>query len=224
MDKRPESRVPADIPVRIWGMDADGKPFFQNATASNLSTDGAQLSRLTHTLKTGDVIGIQYDDKKARFQIKWVKSIGIPKNLIAGVHILPNQAVPWGEMAAAASKSSVASKGSERRKFIRHNISFPITISFPHGARPHMQCSATDIGGRGCYVESLVPLPTGTEIIVTLWIDSEKVVSKGSVRASDPGVGMGIEFLDLQLEIQERLQQYLEKMDKGFASAASQTT
>ena len=85
-----------------------------------------------------------------------------------------------------------------------------------------MQCSATDIGGRGCYVESLVPLPTGTEIVVTLWIDSEKVTCRGTVRASDPGVGMGIEFLDLQVQIQERLQEYLVKIDKGFASAASQ--
>lgn len=224
MDKRPEARLSADIPVRVWGMDAEGRPFFQNATASNLSSDGAQLSRLNHALKMGDIIGIQYDEKKARFQIMWVKTLGIPKSIVAGVRILPNQSAPWGEMAAAATKSKVASKGSERRRFARHNINFPITISFPHGARSHMQCSATDIGGRGCYVESLVPLPTGTEVIVTLWIDSEKVICRGSVRASDPGVGMGIEFLDLQVEIQQRLQQYLDKIDQSFASAASQNS
>ncbi|MBV9183144.1 MAG: PilZ domain-containing protein [Acidobacteria bacterium] len=222
MDKRPEPRVPADIPVRIWGMDADGRPFFQNAIASNVSSDGAQLSRLNHPLKIGDIIGIQFEDKKARFQIKWVKSLGLPRSMSAGVWVLPNQTVPWAQMAAAASQSLAASKGSERRRFARHNISFPITISFPHGARAHMQCSATDIGGRGCYVETLVPLATGTQIIVSLWIDSEKVTCKGVVRASDPGVGMGIEFLDLQMEIQQRLQEYLDKIDKGFASAASQ--
>ena len=222
MDKRPEFRVPADIPVRVWGLDAEGRPFFQNATASNLSSDGAQLSRLNHALKAGDIIGIQYEDKKARFQIKWAKTLGIPKNMIAGVQILANQVVPWGEMATAAGQSKASAKGSERRRFTRHNINFPITISFPQAARSHMQCSATDIGGRGCYVESLVPLPTGTEIVVTLWIDSEKVTCRGTVRASDPGVGMGIEFLDLQVQIQERLQEYLVKIDKGFASAASQ--
>jgi len=222
MDKGPESRVPADIPVRVWGLDAEGRPFFQNATASNLSSDGAQLSRLNHALKMGDIIGIQYEDKKARFQIKWVKTLGIPKNMIAGVQILANQVVPWGEMATAAGQSKASAKGSERRRFTRHNINFPITISFPQAARSHMQCSATDIGGRGCYVESLVPLATGTEIVVTLWIDSEKVTCRGTVRASDPGVGMGIEFLDLQVQIQERLQEYLVKIDKGFASAASQ--
>ena len=66
MEKRPESRITADIPVRVWGMDADGKPFFQNATASNLSSEGALLARIHHTLKQGEIIGVQYGDKKAR--------------------------------------------------------------------------------------------------------------------------------------------------------------
>ncbi len=87
-----------------------------------------------------------------------------------------------------------------------------------------MQCNATDMGGRGCYVESLVPLHIGTVVTVTFWIDSEKVKTNGIVRASDPGVGMGIEFTSLEQQIQEQLQAYLEKIDKGFASAATQTT
>ncbi len=37
MDKRPESRIEAQILVRIWGMDADGRPFFQNANAGKIS-------------------------------------------------------------------------------------------------------------------------------------------------------------------------------------------
>jgi hypothetical protein len=85
-----------------------------------------------------------------------------------------------------------------------------------------MQCSATDIGGRGCYVESLSPLPIGSELIITFWIDSQKITTKGLVRASDPGVGMGIEFTVLEMHHQEKLQQYLEKMDKGFSVSATQ--
>jgi hypothetical protein len=37
-------------------------------------------------------------------------------------------------------------------------------------------------------------------------------------------VGMGIEFIALEDEIQKRLQEYLDKMDKGFAQAATQTS
>ena len=60
-----------------------------------------------------------------------------------------------------------------------------------------MQTNATDIGGRGCYVETLLPLPLGTKVKITFWMDSEKIQTSGVVRASDGGVGMGIEFTQL---------------------------
>jgi PilZ domain len=225
MDKRPEFRVSADIPVRIWGMDADGRPFFQSAIASNLSTAGAQLSRVHHSLKVGEIIGIQYGDVKARCRVVWMKpSVALGHNE-AGVQILAQQPVPWGEVTAEnrPEKSSVQ-RESNRRKFTRHKVQFPLAISFPDNSRAHMQCNATDMGGRGCYVETLVPLSVGTQVIVTFWIDSEKLKTDGVVRASDPGVGMGIEFTSLEAPIQQRLQEYLQKMDEGFASAASQSS
>lgn len=229
MEKRPESRLPTEIPVRAWGMDADGKPFFQNATASNLSSEGALLTRLGHALKEGEIIGIQYGDKKARFEIKWVKPVGVTKAFEAGVRMIQGQTNPWQDLTAesrAASRLSPrgteAVRAGDKRRFARHRVNFPLTISFPDGRRSHMQCTATDIGGRGCYVESLVPLQIGTEVVITFWIDSEKFSAKGIVRASDPGVGMGIEFTDLDVQIQHKLQAYLDKIDQGFASAATQ--
>jgi hypothetical protein len=225
MEKRPEIRVSADIPVRVWGMDADGKPFFQSATAGNLSSDGAQLSQINHSLKTGDIIGIQYGDKKARFEVIWVKPALVPNRSDVGVMVMPKQEIPWGVV--TAGNRPVAERkhrGSEKRTFPRHKVQFPIQISFTDGKRAHMQCSSTDIGGRGCYVETMVPLQIGTEFIISFWIDSEKIKTTAVVRASDPGVGMGIEFTALEAHIQERLQAYLEKIDQGFAKAATQNT
>ena len=79
-----------------------------------------------------------------------------------------------------------------------------------------MQTNATDIGGRGCYVETLLPLPLGTKIKITFWMDSEKIQTSGVVRASNGGVGMGIEFTQLDNHVQERLQQHLEKLAAGL--------
>ena len=224
MDKRPEFRVSSDIPVRIWGMDADGRPFFQNAIAGNLSSNGAQLTRIRHTLKVGEIIGIQHGDVKARFKIMWAKaSVALGHNE-AGVQILPHQPIPWGEVTSETRpEKSAVQRESNRRKFTRHKVQFPLEISFPDHSRAHMQCNATDMGGRGCYVETLVPLSAGTHVVVTFWIDSDKLKTTGIVRASDPGVGMGIEFTSLETAIQERLQEYLQKMDQGLANAAGQT-
>lgn len=204
-------------------MDADGKPFFQSATARNLSSDGAQLSHINHSLKIGDVIGIQYGDKKARFGVVWIKPALVPERNDVGVMLLAKQTVPWAEVTAGNKPEGIGGpQGAEKRRFTRHKVQFPIQISFADGRRPHMQCSSTDIGGRGCYVESLVPLHINSEVIITFWIDSEKIKTTGIVRASDPGVGMGIEFTALEGDIQKKLQAYLDKIDQGFASAATQ--
>ena len=225
MEKRPELRVSADIPVRVWGMDADGKPFFQSATAGSLSSEGAQLSHISHSLKIGDVIGIQYGDKKARFEVVWIKPALVPERNDVGVVILGQQAIPWKEVTSGNRPEVLkAAEGAEKRRFTRHKVQFPISISFPDDRRAHMQCSSTDIGGRGCYVETLVPLQINSNVIITFWIDSEKIQTSGVVRASDPGVGMGIEFTALEAHIQKRLQAYLEKIDQGFANAATQNS
>jgi hypothetical protein len=96
---------------------------------------------------------------------------------------------------------------------------FPIEIGFPDARRAHMQTNATDIGGRGCYVETLLPLTIGTEVVIIFWMDSEKTTTTGTVRASDPGVGMGIEFTALGSTIQQRLQEFIEKLDTGLGAA-----
>lgn len=222
MEPKGEARVAAKLPVRVWGMDADGKPFFQNATASNLSSEGALLSCIQHPLKMGEILGVQYGDKKARFEIKWVKAVALPKGFDAGVRVLSNQSVPWDEVTRKGQENPELTRRSDKRRFLRHRVQFPIVISFEDPRRAHMQCYATDIGGRGCYVETLVPLSVSTEVIITFWIDSDKIVTKGRVKTSDPAVGMGIEFIALEEQIQKRLQEYLDKMDKGFAKAATQ--
>ena len=66
-----------------------------------------------------------------------------------------------------------------------------------------------------------MPLHIGTAVVVTFWLDSEKFHTAGIVRASDPGVGMGIEFTSLEMPFQQRLQEYLEKIDQGFAARAA---
>src|SRR5260370_15513077 len=158
MDKRPESRVSADIPVRVWGMDADGRPFFQNALACNLSSEGAQLSWVHHSLKTGEIIGIQYGDKKALFHVIWVKESGIPGRIEAGVKMLVNQQTPWGEVTAGNRPVGLKTKpGAEKRMFARHKVLFPLEISFSDQRRAPTQGNNIQTGGGGGHVWKLPP-------------------------------------------------------------------
>ncbi|MGA8493315.1 MAG: PilZ domain-containing protein [Terriglobales bacterium] len=216
MDKRPETRVATVILVRAWGMDADGRPFFQNANATNLSSEGARILGISHPLKSGDVIGVQHEEKKARFKVIWVIDSGVARQIEAGVQVLPNQQVPW--QALTKNDKVAIAPGKNKRRYVRHKVLFPLEIGFEDSRRTHMQTNATDIGGRGCYVETLLPLSIGTKVKITFWMDSEKIHTSGVVRASDGGVGMGIEFTQLDNHVQDRLQKHLDKLDEGLKS------
>jgi hypothetical protein len=211
MEDRPEIRAETQLHVRVWGMDAEARPFSQNAVANNISGEGAQLLGIDHPLKAGDIIGIKHGEKKARFKVVWVTDGGMLRKIEAGVQIVEGQESPWQEM--ARPEELTFAPGKITRRFVRHKIQFPVQIGLADTQRTRMNTNATDIGGRGCYVETMLPLPLGTQGTITFWMDEEKVQTTAVVRSSDPGVGMGIEFTTLDPHVQERLQQFLDKMD-----------
>ena len=75
-----------------------------------------------------------------------------------------------------------------------------------------MNTKSADISARGCYVETMLPLPVGKVLNITFWLDSERVSTPAVVRSCDGGVGMGIEFTGLDDKTRERLQQQIEAM------------
>ena len=222
-EQRPESRLSADLPVRVFGIGADEHAFFQNATATNISNEGALLSGIEHQLKVGDIIGIQHGAKKARCKVVWVVDGGPLHKIKAGVQILRDQECPWKELLAEGSQPGVPPAPKNRRRFARHRISIPMEIRDERVNTP-MRVNATDMSGSGCYIETILPLPKDTTLRIEFWREEEKIVTTAVVRACDPGVGMGIEFIGLLEETRQRLQQYLDKIDphgSGFAEGVT---
>ena len=219
-----EFRRPAEILVRIWGMTAEGRPFFQNVMAGNLSPTGAQLNGIEHTLKTGEVIGLQYGTNKTRVRVGELGEAVLPGRMQAMIEIVGGQPCVWAEeigKEAKETESQETESGGNNRRFPRLRAHFPFELRDERGAGAAMRTHAADISGRGCYVETLVPLPLGTPLSITFWIESDKIVTNGMVRSSDPGVGMGIEFTGLNDVTKERLQSHLEKLAAEPASEGS---
>lgn len=209
--QRPEPRIPADLPIRVWGMSADGHAFSQAARAQNISSEGALLAGIEHELRVGDVIGVQYNEKKARFKVIWIINAGAAQKIQAGVQIVADQEAPWKSKVPAVDKVS-QSAAANRRKFHRHKISIPMEIRDERVNTP-MRVQVTDVSGNGCYVETILPIPKATVLKVEFWMDEEKISASAIVRTCDPGVGMGIEFTGLQEETKQRVQKYLDRLD-----------
>lgn len=217
-----EPRVTVDLPVRVWGMTADGRPFNQHARAQNISSEGALLSGIESELKVGDMIGVQCDDKKTRCTVVWVMNTGPIKKNQVGIKLLADQECPWKSyLPLQGATVAVLSPGNKRR-FPRHKISFPIELRDERVKTP-MRINATDISGNGCYVETILPLPVGTVLRVDFYLQNEHINISAVVRTCDPGVGNGIEFTGLPPEGKQHLQEYLNGIDPQMGIGGPKT-
>jgi hypothetical protein len=217
-----EPRLTIDLPVRIWGMSADGRPFSQHARAQNISSEGALISGVENELKVGDVVGIQCEEKKTRCTVIWVMNTGPVKKNQIGVKMVSDQEAPW-KAYLPMDGATVTLAPSNRRRWFRHKISLPLEIRDERVNAPS-RINATDVSGNGCYVENMLPFPLGTVLRLDFWLDSEHIKITAVVRTCDPGVGNGIEFTGMPAEMKDRMQGYLDAIDpqRGVSSAKAE--
>jgi hypothetical protein len=197
-------------------MGANNQPFFQNAMAQNISATGACIYGIEPDLKVNDVIGVQYEGKKARCKVVWVVDAGALKKTQIGVQLVADQDCPWLSALPTEMKADERTviRKDNRRKFARHKISFPLELRDERVNTP-LRVNATDISGNGCYVETVMPLAVGTALRVDLWMGEERLTPSAVVRTRDPGVGMGIEFTGLPEDSKKKFQAHLDKLDPG---------
>jgi len=102
----------SDLKMVIWGVDSRGERFLQAVKAREVSLRGALLSGLDTNVRAGDVIGILYEGKMARFRVVWIcnKSAGSPMQ--AAVHRLEADACPWSELLTQPASLPSASGAS----------------------------------------------------------------------------------------------------------------
>jgi len=217
-DQQSEPRLTVDLPVRIWGMSAEGRPFSQSAHAHNISSEGALISGVETELKVGDVIGVQCAEKKTRCTVIWVMNTGPVKKNQVGVKLLAGQDCPWKSFLPLEG-ATVAIAASNRRRWHRHKISLPLELRDERVNAP-LRINATDVSGNGCYIESMMPLPLGTVLRVDFWLDAEHIKITAVVRTCDPGVGNGIEFTGSPADTKKRMQEYLDAIDPQMGVSA----
>ena len=219
---RREARVPVDLELRVWGMGADGRVFSQPARTGNVSIGGALLTGIEHDLKIGDTIGVQRGEKKARCKVVWAINTESMQKIQVGVQLLRKHECPWtAELPKAEDAPSISPQNC--RRWERHKISVVLALHDERATTP-MRLTATDISASGCYVETIFPLSIGTSLKVDLWIASEKLTTRSFVRSSDPGLGMGIDFIGLKPEDQQRFQEYLKALNPWGCSIERQNS
>lgn len=229
MPDEPEPRFDADIPIRVFGVDDDDHAFSEIAQGRNISLHGAELCGLHESLKPGDIIGVHLGDKKSTCQIIWVASTASSRKINIGIKLVKGQPCPWQKEIEEQQSGGIAPvkrakpKAINRRKFPRHRVPFQIETQDETGEGAPMRTQTADISGRGCYIETMLPFPLGRLLLITFWLDAERIHTPAIVRTCDRGLGMGIEFTGLLEETQKRLQELIESMSAESTEIESQT-
>ena len=95
MDRRREPRVFVELPVQIWGMDANSRPFTQPASLRTISGRGATLQGVSAPLKPGCIVDLQYQGTKAQFRVVWLGKAGTEMQGEVGVENLTTDVALW---------------------------------------------------------------------------------------------------------------------------------
>jgi len=98
IERRREPRIEVDFPLCVWGIDTKGDRFLQQVRARDISLSGALLSGLDAELRSGDLVGVLYAGRKARFRVVWVRYCGTSRKIQAAIHRLEQDECPWEEL------------------------------------------------------------------------------------------------------------------------------
>jgi CheY-like chemotaxis protein len=96
----------------------------------------------------------------------------------------------------------------ERRKYERFLFREDILID---GTR---MCTSMDISEIGLYVSAMQSYVNNSLIEITIPFKGEKLTVKAQVRHCQPGIGMGLMFIDLNVEQRDKIRELIESITK----------
>lgn len=94
---------------------------------------------------------------------------------------------------------------SSRRKSTRYHCKGGVEMRLSQGV-PAIFGNLTDLSLEGCYVGTLEPLSVGHELVFMLRVGETLIRGRARVKVSHHAVGMGLEFLHLASEDQQKLE------------------
>lgn len=214
LPKRPAT--PADIQVRLYGLDTGGKPFHVRADLLSVSGNEAVLANVAVTLSVGDVIGVQAGASKGKFRVKWIgaRTDGSAGQLgLEGCEIAAgfwrDQPLRQGTIPDVVGVAE-AHPLQERRRAPRHACEIGVQLQSAD-SEVKLWCRCTDISEGGCYIDSRIPLDVGTRLQLTLFLEPEHLAVEAVVRTSFPSMGMGLQLNFASQEQADVLRLYLQR-------------
>jgi hypothetical protein len=203
--RRTKNRVKAVLPVRVWGTDAEGKPFSMMLYTLDISRTGARIGGFRGKLNVGDTVGIQYRNYQVRHRVCWIKPG--EKDALLGVESLQPDKDIWGVKLSGAYQDDYVvpeappprkyeRRPNDRRKYTRFPVTGVAIVSNPVGDEKQT-LRLGDLSLEGCFIETPRPFPVGARLEMLIKVQDAEIETVGAVRVCLANAGMGVEFTHL---------------------------
>ena len=128
---------------------------------------------------------------------------------------------PNGEFEQGSQPAPAATEQEDRRlSGQRHAVSAVVQIvELSSGARLNSRLS--DLGTGGCYIDTMTPLPLGSELRLGVVKDKKVIEVNGSVIYSHPGLGMGISFANATPEQRAEINMWVGELSRKNQDAVT---
>ncbi len=97
----------------------------------------------------------------------------------------------------------------ERRRTPRY-VFFASAELFEEKSEVRIASRVSELSLHGCYLDMMNPFPKDTIVLLKIWADEKAFQTKGRIIYSQPNMGAGVVFLDVQPEPLTILQHWLE--------------
>ncbi|HEU5335867.1 MAG TPA: PilZ domain-containing protein [Terriglobales bacterium] len=228
MDTRSEERLEIEgLPVKAWGMSAEGRPFVVNGVVHEISYHGGRLDGVNSRLVTGETIAVQFGSRKGRFRVVWIADEASECAGQVGIRSVDDSCIWEAELANVAPTSKeadpLAAARRDRRQYARFRCPGNVQLSRSQGG-PQVWAKLGDLSLGGCYIDTPVPETAGTKLWLFLHIQENKIAATGEVRSCVPALGMGIQFTSFAAGSRQVLQQVIERLSPPRLIGRKQST
>jgi hypothetical protein len=173
-------------------------------------------------VREGEIISLQHGGLKSRCKVVWVghdaakaRQIGVccmdPGKTLFGASL--KKAMPSANPAGTArgagqlgtARSTMNETSGTRRGQQRFHCTGGVEMRRNEGAPPIFG-NLSDISLTGCYVETISSLPVGTEVLFMIRVRETVLLGRAQVKTSHHAVGVGLVFLHMSKEDQQKLE------------------
>ena len=212
MGKRRDPRKEAKLPVRIAGIDVNGRPLLQMVTTRNISRRGALLEGVQGAFKAEETISLTYKNNKARFRVRWMGDTGTDRAGQMGVQSIDPAKCIWDAATLPPTAADTyAAKAKERRQHRRVSCKLGAEL-YMQGSEALIRVDVRNISVGGCFVEMPTLPPDQARLKIIVWANDAKLAIQGVVASRRPGFGISIKFTEMTEEVRQQLQHFIQSL------------